>query len=150
MLILAEIGWPSSFFSHYFPVLGPDFGLGALGIFQGLIGAAILSHHVDDFALVSAFFLFALGCLNMLIGLIFRAGAKHKRSLMAWRDEKKSVLPRNTTGSTWRSQGDDVESVASHDEKKGGVFGLGFGRQGEKAAGLKGVFPFIKPMESNL
>lgn len=138
ILILAEIGWPSSFFDRFFPVLGRDFGLGALGIFQGLIGAAVLSHHVDDFALVSAFFLFAIACLNMLIGLIFRAGAKHKRSLMAWRDEKKSVLPRNATGSTWRSQADDVESVASVEEKKG-VFGLGFGRQGEKAAGLKGV-----------
>ena len=113
--------------------------MGALGIFQTLIGAAVLSHHVDDFALVSAFFLFALGCLNMLIGLIFRAGAKHKRSLMAWRDDK-SVLPRNSTGSTWRSQGDDVESFK---EKSGGGFGLGFGRHGEKAAGIKGVFLYI-------
>jgi len=141
ILMFAEIGWPSPFFDRFFPVLGRDFGLGALGIFQALIGAAVLSHHVDDFALVSAFFLFALGCLNMLVGLIFRAGAKHKRSLMAWRDEK-SVLPRNTTGSTWRSRGEDVESV---EEKKG--FGLGFGRQGEKAAGIKG-FLISKPVES--
>lgn len=35
-LILSELGWPAVFFEHYFPVLGPDFGLGALGIFQGL------------------------------------------------------------------------------------------------------------------
>lgn len=135
--MFAEIGWPSHFFDRFFPVLGRDFGLGALGIFQALIGAAVLSHHVDDFALVSAFFLFSLGCLNMLVGLIFRASAKHKRSLMAWRDEK-SVLPRNNTGSTWRSRGEDVESV---EEKKG--FGLGFGRQGEKAAGIKGMFLYF-------
>ena len=66
-LILSEIGWPMAFFQRFFPVLGEDFGLGALGIFQGLIGAAVLSHHVDDFSLVSAFFLFAIGCVNMLL-----------------------------------------------------------------------------------
>ena len=76
----------------------------------------------------------------MLIGLIFGAGAKHKRSLMAWRDEK-SVLPRNATGSTWKSHGEDVESV--EEKKGGGGFGLGFGRQGEKAAGIKGVFLYF-------
>lgn len=67
VLILSEIGWPMSFFQRFFPVLGQDFGLGALGIFQGLIGAAVLSHHVDDFSLVSAFFLFAIACVNMLL-----------------------------------------------------------------------------------
>ena len=67
VLILSEIGWPMSFFQRFFPVLGQDFGLGALGIFQGLIGAAVLSHHVDDFSLVSAFFLFAIACINMLL-----------------------------------------------------------------------------------
>jgi len=35
-LILAEVGWPAVFFERYFPVLGRSFGLGALGIFQGL------------------------------------------------------------------------------------------------------------------
>lgn len=66
-LILSEIGWPAVFFDRFFPVLGKDFGVGALGVFQCLIGAAILSHKVDDFALVAAFFLFAIGCLNILV-----------------------------------------------------------------------------------
>jgi len=35
-LIFAEVGWPAVFFERYFPVLGRSFGLGALGIFQGL------------------------------------------------------------------------------------------------------------------
>ena len=48
-------------------MLGTDFGLGPVGLFQACIGAAVLSHHVDDFALVSAFFLFAISCLNMLL-----------------------------------------------------------------------------------
>ncbi|KAK0476074.1 hypothetical protein IW261DRAFT_1552303 [Armillaria novae-zelandiae] len=105
VLLLSEFGWPSVFFNRFFPVLGDDFGLGALGIIQCLIGAAILSHHVDDFTLVSAFFLFSIGCLNML----------------ACNEEK----------------GSDAGSKA----------GFGFGRQGEKAAGLKG-FLISKPLES--
>ncbi|KAF6763778.1 hypothetical protein DFP72DRAFT_873362 [Ephemerocybe angulata] len=57
------------------------------------IATQILSHHVDDFTLVSAFFLFALGCVNMLLGLIFRAAAKQKRSIRGWREQGKDVLP---------------------------------------------------------
>jgi len=80
-LILSEVGFPMKFFDRFFPVLGTNFGVGALGVFQCLIGAAVLSHHVDTFALVSAFFLFSVGCVNMLVGLIFREKAKTKRSL---------------------------------------------------------------------
>jgi len=140
ILLLSEVGWPAAFFDRFFPVLGQDFGLGALGIIQCLIGAAVLSHHVDDFALVSAFFLFAIGCLNMLIGLIFRASAKSKRSLTSWREHGKSVLPNHIAGSF---KGDaDAGSVNSTSKA-----GYGFGRQGEKAAGLKGYL-ISKPVES--
>lgn len=66
ILFLSEIGWPYKFFDRFFPVLGTHFGMGATGLFQCFIGAAVLSHHVDDFALVAAFFLFAIGCLNIL------------------------------------------------------------------------------------
>ena len=66
-LTLSELGWPMRFFEAYFPVLGRNFGVGALGVIQCLLGAAVLSHHVDDFALVSAFLLFSVGCLNILI-----------------------------------------------------------------------------------
>lgn len=31
------------------------------------IGAAVLSHRVETFAMVSAFFLFSIGCLNILL-----------------------------------------------------------------------------------
>lgn len=157
VLFLSEIGWPSAFFERFFPVLGPTFGLGALGVFECLIGATILSHHVDDFSLVSAFFLFALGCLNILLGLIFRERAKDKRSLTEWRSESKSILPNirdMKPGVSHRSseyipssysglekQGsadfDSWKSGGSIDKEKGGY---GFGRQGEKAAGLKGLF----------
>ncbi|KAH7099389.1 hypothetical protein BKA62DRAFT_772474 [Auriculariales sp. MPI-PUGE-AT-0066] len=92
-LFLSEVGWPSKFFATYFPVLGPDFGVGALGVFECLIGAAVLSHRVNDFALVSAFFLFSVGCLNILAGLIFRESSRPRRSLTEWHDSKKPMLP---------------------------------------------------------
>lgn len=36
VLVLSELGWPSKFFDRFFPVLGKDFGLGALGVIQCL------------------------------------------------------------------------------------------------------------------
>jgi len=167
LLILSEFGFPSVFFDRYFPVLGKAFGLGALGLIQMLIGAAILSHHVDTFTLVSAFFLFSVGCVNTLAGLIFRESAKSRRSLTSWREHAKGALPTHVAGvkippfspsmmssppsfvsnlhtgmtSSTRVQDED----AKDDEKK--FAGFGFGRQGEKAAALKG-FLISKPVES--
>ena len=34
MIALSEVGWPQAFFDRFFPILGSDFGLGALGIMQ--------------------------------------------------------------------------------------------------------------------
>ncbi|KIK61857.1 hypothetical protein GYMLUDRAFT_557690 [Collybiopsis luxurians FD-317 M1] len=152
ILILSECSWPISFFDHFFPVLGSDFGTGALGIFQCLIGAQILSHHVDEFTLVSAFFLFSLGCLNMLLGLIFRESAKSKRSITSWRKESKAVLPTINdprpvfvnvspafnTGSEFSEKPRLASDFGSFKSTYSDKSGLGFGRQGEKAAGLKG------------
>ncbi|KAF8912174.1 hypothetical protein CPB84DRAFT_760324 [Gymnopilus junonius] len=171
--LVSEVSWPMAFFDKYFPVLGTKFGLGPLGIFQGLIATQILSHHVDDFTLVSAFFLFSLGCLNMLLGLIFREHAKSKRSITEWRAEAKGVLPThidsrpvfiNSTSfvshvfggqekpsTPWPQQPQvmvhhettsDAQSYKSTEK-----VGYGFGRQGEKAAGLRG-FILQKPEES--
>ena len=137
VLILSEVGWPARFFQTYFPVLGPDFGLGALGIFQCLIGATILSHHVDDFTLVAAFFLFAIGCLNMLIGL-FREKVKRKRSIMSWREEAKGILPTHKDLRPPFVRSPQAFTKMDDDDVYGHR-GNGFGRQGEKAAGLKGT-----------
>lgn len=93
ILVLSEVCWPAPVFERFFPVLGPSFGLGPLGIFQVLIGATILSQFADDFTLVAAFFLFSVGCLNILLGLIFRTSARSKRSITEWRSENKGVLP---------------------------------------------------------
>jgi len=169
VLILSEISFPSSFFDRYFPILGKSFGLGPLGLIQMLIGAAILSHFVNNFTLVSAFFLFSLGCVNVLAGLIFRESAKSKRSISSWREHGKSVLPTRVAGievdlkgpPTFISKLYTGGTTASADsmgslskEKHTGAestqdrfAGFGFGRQGEKAAGLKG-FLISKPVES--
>ncbi|PPQ86927.1 hypothetical protein CVT25_009813 [Psilocybe cyanescens] len=182
ILFLSECTWPMKFFDKYFPVLGTNFGLGPLGIFQALISTQILSHHVDDFTLVSAFFLFAIACLNMLLGLIFREKAKSKRSITSWRAEAKGILPTTSDNrpvfvsaspyvvSRSFSQAEkpaaypyplhagahpqtnvimvhqettsDAESYKSTEKA-----GFGFGRQGEKAAGLRG-FILQRPEES--
>ncbi|KAK1226001.1 hypothetical protein PQX77_000666 [Marasmius sp. AFHP31] len=162
VLIMSELGWPSKFFNRFFPVLGKDFGLGALGVIQCLLGAAILSHRVDTFTLVSAFFMFSIGCLNILLGLIFRASAKSKRSVTSWKDHAKSALPTHVAGVDVRPvmnsappsfvsnmfKGDekDRHSTAS-DNTASSRAGYGFGRQGEKAAAMKGYF-ISKPVES--
>lgn len=167
VLLLSEFGWPGAFFDRYFPVLGKDFGLGALGVMQCLyacplfiysssltspsIGAAILSHYVDTFTLVAAFFLFSIGCVNIFVGLIFRESSKSKRSITSWREHAKSALPTHVAGVDVRPvvshatptfvsnmwSGNDDKSLAS--EARSGKSGLGFSRQGEKAAGLKGT-----------
>ncbi|KAF8236231.1 hypothetical protein L208DRAFT_1422051 [Tricholoma matsutake] len=160
VLILSEIGWPSVFFNRYFPVLGDGFGLGPLGIFQCLISTQILSHHVDDFTLVAAFLLFSIGCLNMLLGLIFRESAKAKRSITSWRAESMGILPTAndnrpvfTRGSPATAQRSfSMEKDRSDTEEFGAWKATekpryGFGRQGEKAAGLRG-FILQKPEES--
>ncbi|TFY62261.1 hypothetical protein EVJ58_g3982 [Rhodofomes roseus] len=159
VLVMSEAGWPSAFFSRFFPVLGDDFGLGALGVIQCLLGAAVLSHHVDEFSLVSAFFLFSIGCLNILLGLIFREKAKPRRALKAWK-ETDDVLPRTSLRSgprpflTSASTGSS-NPVAPWDEKGaeaarsgtllGQKSGMGFGRQGEKAALARANLAPIRP-----
>lgn len=125
-LLFSEISWPMAFFDRFFPVLGSQFGLGPLGIFQALIGATILSHHVDKFTLVAAFFLFSVGCLNMTLGLIFREHAKSMRSIRAWKGGNDGTLPMHT--------GDLTTPKSS---------GFGFGDQGEKQAGLKGFITTV-------
>lgn len=110
------------------------------------LGAAILSHHVDEFSLVAAFFLFAIGCLNMLAGLIFRESAKSKRSITSWRDHAKNALPTHVAGVDVRpiatAAPSFVSSVFKEKPQEEPKIGNGFGRQGERAAGLKGMsFP---------
>jgi len=154
VLILSEMNWPQVFFNNYFPVLGKDFGLGALGIFECLIGAAVLSHHVETFAMVSAFFLFSIGCVNIFMGLLFRGKGRYKRSFTAWKDNK-SVLPSISDigrPNAILTSNSFVSGVSEIGEKAKMGFGrqldsYGFGTKGEKTAGLKG-FLITKPLET--
>ncbi|KAL1664545.1 hypothetical protein GGF50DRAFT_114958 [Schizophyllum commune] len=160
VLIMSELSWPMTFFDTYFPVLGSNFGTGALGIFQCFIGAQILSHHVDDFTLVAAFFLFSVSCLNMILGLIFRASGKHQRSIRAYRNQEPDPFADPKDGrppfaaaspSYVKSMFTGSTAVAPEKEEKkmefGEKAGFGFGRQGEKKAGLKG-FLLSRPEET--
>ncbi|KAF8440047.1 hypothetical protein L210DRAFT_3612525 [Boletus edulis BED1] len=158
VLILSEIDWPMVFFDRFFPVLGKDFGVGALGVMQCLIGASVLSHYVGKFPLVTAFFLFSVGCANILVGLIFRESAKDKRSILSWRERGRDVLPSHARSvSDVRPVTGTLSSVSIREDKTGtssGTLsdassrsGLGFGRQGERAAALKGFY-LTRPVES--
>jgi len=156
-LFLSELGWPMAFFEAFFPVLGRGFGVGAVGVFECLIGASVLSHHVNEFALVSAFFLFAVGCLNIFVGLIWREKSKKLRHLTEWHNER-TALPTHTvplhSGAASFISNAEKGSIASPapvaSEYPAHSFrGYGFGRQGEKAPGgpaLKG-FLISKPIE---
>ena len=114
------------------------------------IGASVLSHFVGDFPLVTAFFLFSVGCVNILVGLIFREKVKDKRSILSWRERGKDVLPSHVRGVDIRPVTGALSSAFSRDEKTddptrtpsdaSSRSGLGFGRQAEKAAGLKGMY----------
>ncbi|KAI0791002.1 hypothetical protein C8Q75DRAFT_758892 [Abortiporus biennis] len=162
VLIMSEFGWPSAFFDRYFPVLGPNFGLGALGVIQCLLGAAVLSHHVDEFSLVAAFFLFAVGCLNILLGLIFRESAKSRRSITGWREGDRDILPRSNSrlapalDTAYLSRTltmNSTEKVAPSETGNTNMSrsisrpGMGFGRQGQKKAELAG-YQVSAPEES--
>jgi len=143
VLVMAELEYPSEIFNRSFPVLGSEFGVGALGLFQVFIGAAVLSHHVNHFTLGSAFFLFVIGCVNaIIIGVWLREKAKPKRSITSWKEQSRSILPsvKDYTSSppTFVSHlytGSSVSKGSSGcserlDEK---FVARGFGRQGEKA-----------------
>lgn len=85
----------------------------------------------------------------MLVGLIFREKVKDKRSILSWRERGKDVLPSHVRGVDIRPVTGALSSAFSRDEKTddptrtpsdaSSRSGLGFGRQAEKAAGLKGV-----------
>jgi hypothetical protein len=152
ILILSECSWPMPAFDRFFPVLGTGFGLGPLGVFECLIGATILSHFVDDFALVTAFFLFSIGCLNILLGLIFGVKARQKRSIRAWRSDDDDVLP-PVGGKAPAFAPPNVHYISSFfspDKSQPGAprttSGGGFGNAGRKD-GLR-AFKISQPLES--
>lgn len=108
---------------------------------------------MDEFSLVSAFFLFSIGCLNILLGLIYRESAKTRRSVTAWRERYQDVLP--TTAplgpprtlvmrSAWEKEGAEASRSGSLSSQKSG---MGFGRQGEKAALGRG-YTVTRPEEA--
>ena len=82
----------------------------------------------------------------MTLGLIFRELAKSKRSIRAWRrGDDAGALPMHTG---------DLATPNFHPSLFGGKpagtsensSGLGFGKQGEKQAGLRGTAPALHPL----
>lgn len=129
------------------------------------IGASILSHRVNEFALVSAFFLFAVGCVNIFFGLIFRESSKPRRSMTAWHDAHQPALPQTNVqlhsgAASFISNAEKPAGLTSPapiaspalaaDYSSSSFRGYGFGRQGEKAAGASGLKGFLisRPLET--
>lgn len=135
VLALSEVGVFTGFFDVYFPILGSKFGTGALGVIQCLLGAAVLSHHVDEFSLVSAFFLFSVGCLNIFVGLIYREKAKVYRHLSKFKEESEDVLPTVAPGPRPLTI---ATQMTGSSKSMASLSGKGFGRQASKDAAEKG------------
>lgn len=108
----------------------------------------------------------------MLVGLIFREKVKIRRSFTAWKERAKDVLPPPVVGGFEKGmefsravgieptrfvpnifdtkpipRNDTGESGMSRSTTTTSKTGLGFGRQGEKAAELKG-FLITRPVEA--
>lgn len=105
----------------------------------------------------------------MFLGLIFRESAKPKRSITSWRAEAKGILPTsqdnrpvfvnpNSVSSPFSSTSEKTissphimrQDTTASDQgswRSTEKAGYGFGRQGEKAAALRG-FILQKPVES--
>ena len=61
------------------------------------IGAMILSYHVGKFMLITAFLLFSMGYLDMMLGLVSQQHTKPKHSIPMWRaGDDTSTLPMHT------------------------------------------------------
>lgn len=101
---------------------------------------------------MTAFFLFSVGCVNMLVGLIFREKVKDKRSILSWRERGKDALPTHVQGVDIRPVTGALSSVFTGSSEKSsdatrvgssaapsGRPGMGFGRQAEKTAALRGA-----------
>jgi hypothetical protein len=98
LLIFSEIGWPDAFFTRFLPFLSDEHGVGAIGVLECLLGAQVNSHAGAAFPMVAAFFLFSIGCLNIISALIFGKAAKSHRSILSWRERYN--LPRTTADLT--------------------------------------------------
>lgn len=123
---------------------------------------------LERFTRMSLFSILSVLITNMITtqGLTFRASIKTKRSITSWRD-KAPTLPRSTqdfrdaasakaagvfgaagsvftnvTGNSHMSEKEQLPSGASNVPSNTATHGgYGFGRQGEKHAGLKGELP---------
>ena len=113
---------------------------------------------MPTFALVSAFFLFSIGILNILLGLIFRSPIKERRMILSWRNKAPPQVERAASAisaasdlySQFSSKKSDVEKgeKSAHQATAGGKgFSFGFGRQGGLKAEYAG-FTISKPMET--
>ncbi|GAA5912835.1 hypothetical protein JCM8208_006440 [Rhodotorula glutinis] len=69
------------FWIAFFPPFGNEYGVGVLGAVQVFVGAQVLSHYTTGWVQVSAWLLFLVGILDLLVGLALGSRVKVLRSL---------------------------------------------------------------------
>lgn len=166
LLIFSEIGWPNAFFTRFLPFLNDEHGVGAIGVLECLIGAQVNSHAVADFPMVVAFLLFSIGCLNLILALVFGKAAKSHRSILSWRqrdtlpktsaDLARAVSQKSHSSPAWSGSSifnekpnDRQPSVDGYHNTSPPRYGYtyGFGKQGEKQAAQDG-YVLNKPVHA--
>jgi len=162
LLIFSEIGWPNAFFIRFLPFLSDEYGLGAIGVLECLIGAQVNSHAVADFPMVAAFLLFSIGCLNLILALVLGKAAKSYRSILSWRE--RDILPKTTadleravsqkahSSPAWSGSSSIFNEKSNDHQYPVGGYSTsppryGFGKQGEKQAAHEG-YVLSKPVHA--
>lgn len=84
LCLLSELSFPPlpQLFQNFFPPLGQSFGVGILGGLEVYIACTLLSHHINTTSRASAWMLFIIGLINILLGFIFGRRIRSKRSLL--------------------------------------------------------------------
>ncbi|KAG8833094.1 hypothetical protein FRC17_000033 [Serendipita sp. 399] len=142
ILMLAEVGFPESFFKSWIPCLDKDHSLVGIGVLQFLLAAHFGSQFLDTFPLVASFFLLIASILN--ISTMYFDRPKFFRSYAFWKGARpandlstvESGVSRTFSSSPYKGASAAPSAAPSlFTEKEHGspVQGLyGFGRQDEQ------------------
>jgi len=110
-LLVSEISLPIpaiyNFYLRNFPPLSEDASLGFLGAAMMWIATSVLSADVANFAMTSAWILFIMGFLNVLLGVIAGSSARETRSVFVTDKSKRDILPTNSSSKQKKGKGVD-------------------------------------------
>ncbi|KAG8760107.1 hypothetical protein FRC14_004093 [Serendipita sp. 396] len=135
ILVLAEIGFPESFFKNWIPCLDKEHSLVGVGVLEFLLAAHFASQFLDTFPLVASFFLLIAGILN--ISTMYFDRPKFFRSYTFWKGSRstndmstvESGASRTMSPYNGPSAAPSIFTEKEHSSPVQGVYG--FARQDE-------------------